>query len=121
MKVKAIGDAPERMWQDLADIGFLLRLENVDREEARGWSRYALASRRNGVKSNEPSDRVLFDLLAEHVPTTRLDVDVSRRLRRESAPSWLSLSSEEIEGLLPPGALNRRPPTPSGARPFTLP
>ncbi len=37
MKVKAIGDAPERMWQDLADIGFLLRLENVDREEARGY------------------------------------------------------------------------------------
>jgi hypothetical protein len=37
MKVKAIGDAPERMWQDLADIGFLLRLEHVDREEARGY------------------------------------------------------------------------------------
>lgn len=37
MKVRAIGDAPERMWQDLADIGFLLRLENVDREEARGY------------------------------------------------------------------------------------
>jgi hypothetical protein len=37
MKVRAIGDAPARMWQDLADIGFLLRLENVDREEARGY------------------------------------------------------------------------------------
>ena len=37
MKVRAIADAPERMWQDLADIGFLLRLEHVDREEARGY------------------------------------------------------------------------------------
>ena len=37
MKVRAIADAPERMWQDLADIGFLLRLQQVDREEARGY------------------------------------------------------------------------------------
>jgi hypothetical protein len=37
MKVRAIADAPERTWQDLADIGFLLRLENVDRDEARGY------------------------------------------------------------------------------------
>ena len=37
MKVRAIGDAPERTYQDLADIGFLLRLEDVDRAEVRGY------------------------------------------------------------------------------------
>ena len=37
MKVQAIKDAPERTWQDLADIGYLLRLEDVDREEVRGY------------------------------------------------------------------------------------
>ena len=37
MKVQAIRDAPERTWQDLADIGYLLRLEGVDHEEARGY------------------------------------------------------------------------------------
>jgi hypothetical protein len=58
--------------------------------------------------------------LDQHVPTTQQDVDVLGRLRRE-APSWLSLSSDEVEALLPAGALDRRPPTPSSARPFTLP
>jgi hypothetical protein len=37
MKVQAIKDAPERTWQDLADIGYLVRLEGVDVEEARGY------------------------------------------------------------------------------------
>ncbi len=37
MKVRAIVDAPERVWQDLADISFLLRLDDVDRDEARGY------------------------------------------------------------------------------------
>jgi hypothetical protein len=37
MKVRAIVDAPERLWQDLADIGFLLRLDGIDRDEARGY------------------------------------------------------------------------------------
>ena len=37
MKVQAIKDAPERMWQDLADIGFLVRIDGVDREEVRGY------------------------------------------------------------------------------------
>ena len=37
MKVQAIRDAPERTWQDLADIGYLLRLEGLDREEVRGY------------------------------------------------------------------------------------
>jgi hypothetical protein len=37
MKVQAIKEAPERTWQDLADIGFLLRLQGVDRAEAEGY------------------------------------------------------------------------------------
>ena len=37
MKVRAMKDAPERVWQDLADIGYLLRLDGVDLDEARGY------------------------------------------------------------------------------------
>lgn len=37
MKVRAIKDAPERTWQDLADIGFLVRLDGIDRDEVRGY------------------------------------------------------------------------------------
>lgn len=35
MKVQAIKNAPERTWQDMADIGFLLALPGIDRDEAR--------------------------------------------------------------------------------------
>ena len=35
MKVRAIAEAPERTWQDLADVGFLVRLEGVNRDEVR--------------------------------------------------------------------------------------
>jgi hypothetical protein len=37
MKVHAMKNAPDRMWQDLADVGYLLRLEEVDRETVRGY------------------------------------------------------------------------------------
>jgi len=37
MKVQAMKDAPERTWQDLVDIGFLLRLPGVDDAEVRGY------------------------------------------------------------------------------------
>ena len=37
MKVQAMKDAPERTWQDLADIGYLLRLPGVDRAEVQGY------------------------------------------------------------------------------------
>ena len=37
MKVQAIRDAPERAWQDGVDVGYLLRLPEVDRAEARGY------------------------------------------------------------------------------------
>jgi hypothetical protein len=37
MKVQALADSPDRMWQDLSDIGYLLRLPGVDRTEIRGY------------------------------------------------------------------------------------
>ena len=37
MKVQAMKDAPDRKWQDLVDVGYLLRLPDVDRAEARGY------------------------------------------------------------------------------------
>lgn len=37
MKVQAMRDAPDRTWQDLADIVYLVRLEGVDRAEVRGY------------------------------------------------------------------------------------
>lgn len=37
MKVRAIADEPARTWQDMADIGFLLRIAGVDREEVRRY------------------------------------------------------------------------------------
>jgi Uncharacterised nucleotidyltransferase len=37
MKVQAMRDAPDRTWQDLVDIGYLVRLPGVDRGEVRGY------------------------------------------------------------------------------------
>jgi hypothetical protein len=37
MKVQAMKDAPERTWQNLVDIGYLLRLPGVDDTEVRGY------------------------------------------------------------------------------------
>ncbi|MGQ0736915.1 MAG: nucleotidyl transferase AbiEii/AbiGii toxin family protein [Acidobacteriota bacterium] len=37
MKVQAMKDAPERTWQDLADIGYLLRRGGIDRQEVQGY------------------------------------------------------------------------------------
>jgi Nucleotidyl transferase AbiEii toxin, Type IV TA system len=37
MKVQAMKDAPDRVWQDLVDIAYLLQIEGIDREEARGY------------------------------------------------------------------------------------
>lgn len=58
--------------------------------------------------------------LARDVPTTDEDVEVLRRLRRET-PSWFSLTPVEFEALVPEGALDRRPAMRPNARPFTLP
>jgi len=37
MKVQAMKDAPERVWQDLVDVAYLLGVEGVDRDEVRGY------------------------------------------------------------------------------------
>jgi hypothetical protein len=37
MKVQAMKNAPERAWQDMADIGFLLTLPGTNRDEARDY------------------------------------------------------------------------------------
>lgn len=58
--------------------------------------------------------------LARDVPTTAEDVEVLRRLRRET-PSWFSLTPAEVEALIPESALDRRPVMRPDARPFTLP
>jgi hypothetical protein len=65
------------------------------------------------------ADEGVIDLPRD-VPTTAEDVEVLRRLRRET-PSWFSLSSAELEALVPEGALDRHPVMRPDARPFTLP
>ena len=37
MKVHAIRQDPARLWQDMADIAYLVRLDGVDRDEVRGY------------------------------------------------------------------------------------
>lgn len=39
MKVQAMRDAPERTWQELVDIGHLVRLDGVDLDEVEGYFR----------------------------------------------------------------------------------
>jgi hypothetical protein len=65
------------------------------------------------------SDDDMLDL-ERHVPTTAEDIAMLRQLRSEAA-SWLSLTASELEALIPEDALDRRPATAAGARPFVLP
>ncbi len=37
MKVQAMKDAPERTWQEMVDIGHLVKLDGVDLDEIRGY------------------------------------------------------------------------------------
>ena len=71
------------------------------------------------MSSSAHSDANPFDLAAG-VPTSADDVEALRRARQQT-PSWLSLSYEDVEALLPEAALARRPPTSPRATPFTLP
>lgn len=64
--------------------------------------------------SQEPLD------LEHDVPTTAEDIAALRRARAET-PSWLSLTPDAIEALIPKGALDRRPAIRPDAQPFTLP
>ena len=71
------------------------------------------------MSSVERADGGPLDL-GRDVPTTAQDIAALRQLRREVA-AWFSLTPAEFEALIPPGALDRRPVTSPGARPFTLP
>jgi hypothetical protein len=115
MKVQAMKDAPERTWQELVDIGYLMTLEGVDRTEIRG---YFENSRSAGGNSTGSSDRALLDLERD-IPTTADDVRVLAELRRQTQ-GWLDLTADEIDAILPAGALERRPPTPQDRPPFSL-
>jgi hypothetical protein len=71
------------------------------------------------MSSFKVADEGVIDIQRD-VPTTREDVEVLRRLRRETS-SWFSLSPAEFEALFPEGALDQRPVMRPDARPFTLP
>jgi hypothetical protein len=71
------------------------------------------------VTSQLSSDPRLIDLERD-LPTTPEDIEVLRRLHSESL-SWFSLSPDDVDALLPEGALDRRPATSGDAEPFTLP
>lgn len=58
--------------------------------------------------------------LARDVPTTADDIRVLPALRT-AALHWFALTVEELEGLLPAGALDRRPVFSPDLWPFTLP
>jgi len=70
------------------------------------------------MSSPNPDEDGVIDLPRD-VPTTAADVEVLRRLRRET-PSWFSLSPAEFESLVPEGALDRHPVMRPDACPFTL-
>jgi hypothetical protein len=59
-----------------------------------------------------------FDLERDH-PVTAEDVRVLGDLRRR-LPSWFSLTPDELEAMVPKGALERRAATPAAMPPFTL-
>jgi hypothetical protein len=71
------------------------------------------------MSSPGPAESDAIDLQHD-VPTTPADVEMLRRLRRDT-PSWFSLSPAEFEALVPEGALDRHPVTGPEAHPFTLP
>ncbi len=71
------------------------------------------------MSSPRSADDGLLDL-GRGVPTTAEDVEVLRRLRRET-PVWFSLLPEQLEALIPENALDRRPGQRPDARPFVLP
>jgi hypothetical protein len=71
------------------------------------------------MSSCDRADAGALDL-ARDVPTTPEDVEVLRRLARET-PSWFSLTPAELAALIPSEVLDLQPTTPGHARPFTLP
>lgn len=57
--------------------------------------------------------------LDRDLPVTPEDIEALRRARRET-PSWLTLTARELDSLLPPGALDRRPLASAAWEPFSL-
>ena len=76
-------------------------------------------SKRDGVNLPKRASGGPVDFERD-VPTTPKDIEVLRQLRQET-PSWLRLTPDEVEALIPAHALDERPVPPPGARPFTLP
>ena len=71
------------------------------------------------MSSTKDCDMEAIDL-ARDVLTTAEDIEALRRFRRET-PSWLSLTPQELDALIPHDALDRRPAIRADASPFTLP
>jgi hypothetical protein len=70
------------------------------------------------VNSKDTSGDLTLDLEVAFRSTSE-DVRVLRALR-SLTPSWLELSDEELDALLPASALDRRPAYPAHRTPFTL-
>ena len=70
------------------------------------------------MSSNDISGDLRVDLDVAFT-TSAEDVRVMRALRAET-PSWLGLSHDEVEALVPVAALDRQPLPPPDRRPFTL-
>jgi hypothetical protein len=89
-------------------------LDDVNRDAVR-----VPVSSTNGMNSHRLAGDGVIDIQHD-VPTTLEDVEVLRRLRRETS-SWFLLSPAEFEALLPEDALDRCPVMQPDALPFTLP
>ena len=69
------------------------------------------------MNSNDSADDLPLD--PGDLAASPDEVRVLRALRAER-PSWFDLSPDEIDALLPPSLLDRRPPAPRNRKPFTL-
>ena len=77
MKIHAMKNDPERAFQEMADIRFLLKLPGIDAEEVGATSRRPVCER-STMRSSDPSEG--FDLERD-LPTTAEDVAALRRAR----------------------------------------
>ncbi|HEY3171186.1 MAG TPA: hypothetical protein VGK86_01280 [Thermoanaerobaculia bacterium] len=78
MKVQAMKNDPERRHQELADIGYLIRLRPASIAVRFGATSSRAASRNCTMRSNRPGK--LLNLESD-LPTTEKDVEAQRRLR----------------------------------------
>ena len=114
MKALAIKNDPTRLYQDLADVRFLLGIPSSIATRSAGSSS-GTASRRDSMKSQELSEKPAG--LEWRIPTTNADVR-ALRLQRE-APRPIPLTSlNRLSPRLFPAAPRRR--TLAGAEPFRL-